>query len=125
MPAMRSGLLAVAAVALVAVAGCTHGPKHRPGGSSQTGHAGGTAVVGSRLHWHSCGHASGPLRCASLQVPLNYAKPSGRKITLALAEVPATAPPSRRQGILVVNPGGPGGSMWLPGGVNLAKIGRA
>src|SRR5579859_392466 len=102
MPAISRGLLAVAAGVLVAAAGCTQGPKHQPGGShSQTSHAGGTAVAGSRVNWHSCGRASGRLRCASLQVPLNYANPSGRKITLALAEVPATAPPSRRQGILV------------------------
>ena len=41
----------------------------------------------------------------------------GRKITLALSEVPATAPPSKRQGIMLVNPGGPGGS-----GLNLAAF---
>jgi len=43
-------------------------------------------------------------------VPLDYAHPTGRKITLALTEVPATAPASKQQGILLVNPGGPGGS---------------
>jgi pimeloyl-ACP methyl ester carboxylesterase len=43
-------------------------------------------------------------------VPLDYSKPDGTKITLALSEVPATAPPARRQGILLVNPGGPGAS---------------
>jgi pimeloyl-ACP methyl ester carboxylesterase len=50
------------------------------------------------------------LQCASLQVPLNYRKPDGRRITLALSEVPATAPAGRRQGVLLVNPGGPGGA---------------
>ena len=50
------------------------------------------------------------MRCAGLRVPLNYANPGGRSITLALSEVPATAPPGQRQGILLVNPGGPGGS---------------
>ena len=50
-------------------------------------------------------------------MPLNYAKPHGRSITLALSEVPATAPPSQRQGILLVNPGGPGGS-----GLSLASF---
>ena len=48
------------------------------------------------------------LRCASLQVPLNYSDPGGRKITLALSEIPATAPAAQRQGVLLVNPGGPG-----------------
>jgi pimeloyl-ACP methyl ester carboxylesterase len=48
------------------------------------------------------------MKCASLQVPLNYADPSGRKITIALSMVPATAPRSQQQGIMLVNPGGPG-----------------
>jgi pimeloyl-ACP methyl ester carboxylesterase len=48
------------------------------------------------------------MRCASLSVPLNYADPGGRKITLALSEIPATAPAAQRQGVLLVNPGGPG-----------------
>jgi pimeloyl-ACP methyl ester carboxylesterase len=50
------------------------------------------------------------LQCASLKVPLDYRHPGGRKITLALSRVPATAPASRRQGVLLVNPGGPGGT---------------
>ena len=102
---MKRGVLAVAATAMVAVAGCTggsagHHPARRPGDSpAAAGQAG--------LHWRSC---NAGLRCASLRVPLDYARPAGRKITLALSEVPATAPPSQRQGILLVNPGGPGGS---------------
>jgi len=50
------------------------------------------------------------MQCASVQVPLDYTHPNGRKITLALSRVPATAPPGQRQGVLLVNPGGPGGS---------------
>lgn len=50
-----------------------------------------------------------------LPVPLNYRQPSGRTITIALSEIPATAPASRRQGVLLVNPGGPGASgLGLP-----------
>ena len=45
-----------------------------------------------------------------LSVPLDYADPGGRHISLALDMIPATAPPSQQQGILLVNPGGPGGS---------------
>ena len=45
-----------------------------------------------------------------LSVPLNYADPGGRHISLALDMIPATAPPSQQQGILLVNPGGPGAS---------------
>jgi len=81
------------------------------------------APASSRLHWHPCPEITigtpGPSRmqCTSLQVPLNYADPAGRKITLALSEVPATAPVAQRQGVLLVNPGGPGAS-----GLSLAPM---
>ena len=41
-------------------------------------------------------------------MPLNYADPGGRKITIALSMIPATAPVAKQQGVLLVNPGGPG-----------------
>ncbi len=41
-------------------------------------------------------------------MPLNYADPGGRKITIALSMVPATAPAAQQQGVMFVNPGGPG-----------------
>ncbi len=55
-------------------------------------------------------------------MPLNYADPGGRKITLALSEIPATAPAGQRQGVLLVNPGGPGasGRPWRPTAAGLA-----
>jgi pimeloyl-ACP methyl ester carboxylesterase len=52
-----------------------------------------------------------------LSVPLNYADPGGRKIKIALSEIPATAPVSQQQGVLLVNPGGPGGT-----GLDLAQF---
>jgi pimeloyl-ACP methyl ester carboxylesterase len=58
------------------------------------------------LHWADCG---GRLQCASLEVPLDYDDPSGSMITLAVAMLPATDPDARI-GVLVTNPGGPGGS---------------
>src|SRR4029077_18392706 len=65
------------------------------------------------LHWHHCAgllaHAGVP-DCAMLSVPVDYAKPGGKHISLALDMIPATAPKSQQQGILLVNPGGPGGS---------------
>jgi pimeloyl-ACP methyl ester carboxylesterase len=70
----------------------------------------GSRPAGAPLHWHSCSALGSRVRCASLQVPLDYARPQGRKITLALSEVPATAPASQQEGDLLVNPGGPGGS---------------
>ncbi|MER6128906.1 alpha/beta hydrolase [Streptomyces sp. NPDC001795] len=59
--------------------------------------------------WKKCATAAYPtLQCASVTVPLNYANPLGRQITLALSRVPHTA--KTYQGPLLVNPGGPGGS---------------
>ena len=69
----------------------------------------GAPSAASRLTWQSCSVQGAPLQCASLQVPLDYSHPDGRKITLALSRVPATAPAGQRQGVLLVNPGGPGG----------------
>ena len=62
----------------------------------------------STLNWKPCTGQLAGLQCASLQVPLNYADPGGRKITIALSMVPATAPRAQQQGVMLVNPGGPG-----------------
>ncbi len=88
-----------------------------PGGT-QAGaapQATGPVIPGHRstLHWHPCtGQLAqqGVPECAMLSVPVDYAKPGGRHISLALDMIPATAPKSQQQGILLVNPGGPGAS---------------
>ncbi|HEV7786544.1 MAG TPA: alpha/beta hydrolase [Thermoanaerobaculia bacterium] len=48
-------------------------------------------------------------QCATLQLPLDYADPNGRKIEVAVSRVRAANRASRR-GVLLLNPGGPGGS---------------
>src|ERR1700691_3541998 len=111
-------VVAAAAVTIAGgIAGCGGSP--RPPATPAASAAGaGAAGSGTRsLSWHSCTAQGASLQCASLQVPLDYSHPDGRKITLALSEVPATAPPSKRQGVLLVNPGGPGGS-----GLSLASF---
>jgi len=118
--------LAVGAAALLAVTACTSpgSTTATPPGAAATGAqpaaaAGSTADAGpivptaSTLHWHSCSAQlarTGVPDCTTLSVPLNYADPGGRHISLALDMVPATAPPSQQQGIMLVNPGGPGAS---------------
>ncbi|WP_459182894.1 alpha/beta hydrolase [Streptomyces sp.] len=68
-----------------------------------------TSAPARAVAWKACGTTSYPkLQCAKLKVPLDYAHPAGRKITLALSRIPHTA--AKYQGPLVVNPGGPGGS---------------
>ncbi|MFD5095122.1 alpha/beta fold hydrolase [Amycolatopsis thailandensis] len=47
--------------------------------------------------------------CAMVPVPVDYAKPDGRKIDIAVSRRKATDP-ARRQGVVLLNPGGPGQS---------------
>jgi pimeloyl-ACP methyl ester carboxylesterase len=101
---------ALSAVGAVALAGCTSGGG--PGGAGSSSPAG-SGSPRSALHWQSCtigGSQGVQMECANLQVPLDYSHPGGRKITLALSMVPATAPASQQQGVMLVNPGGPGAS---------------
>lgn len=66
-----------------------------------------TTVQPSKITWKNCGMDDLPnLQCASVKVPLNYAKPHGRQITLALSRTPHTA--KKYQGPLLINSGGPG-----------------
>jgi pimeloyl-ACP methyl ester carboxylesterase len=109
--------LSLGAAALLAVTACTSPgatADTRPSpAAGRTPDAGPTVPAHSTLHWHSC---SGQLAqmgipdCTTLSVPLDYADPGGRHISLALDMIPATAPQSQQQGIMLVNPGGPGGS---------------
>ncbi|WP_202232817.1 alpha/beta fold hydrolase [Actinacidiphila reveromycinica] len=45
------------------------------------------------------------LECGSLQVPLDYSRPNGRKITLALTRAEHTAPADQYQGVVLLNRG--------------------
>ncbi|MCT9081771.1 alpha/beta hydrolase [Streptomyces fulvoviolaceus] len=50
------------------------------------------------------------VECGRLTVPLDWKHPDGRHIEIAVSRVPASGSPAERRGILLVNPGGPGGS---------------
>ncbi|WP_158226769.1 alpha/beta fold hydrolase [Amycolatopsis vastitatis] len=65
------------------------------------------AAARTGLSWTPCAEPSLAqlgLECATLAVPVDHTRPRGRKITLALSRKKAV----RSQGVLVVNPGGPG-----------------
>jgi pimeloyl-ACP methyl ester carboxylesterase len=49
-------------------------------------------------------------QCAMVSVPLDYSRPKGEKIQLAISRMRHTSPASKYQGVMLVNPGGPGGS---------------
>lgn len=58
-----------------------------------------------QLDWSPC--RTGGDQCATLQVPLDYSKPRGRTIGIAVLLNPADQSPAKARD-LVVNPGGPG-----------------
>lgn len=63
------------------------------------------------LTWGACTpallDANPDFTCATASVPLDYRKPTGAKIQLAVSKLPATGP-GARLGSVFVNPGGPG-----------------
>ncbi|MFD3685497.1 alpha/beta hydrolase [Nocardiopsis sp. NPDC058631] len=64
---------------------------------------------GQDVAWAPCTEAELPgLECADVEVPLDYADPDGTRITVAVSRGTATDA-ERRRGILLTNPGGPGG----------------
>jgi pimeloyl-ACP methyl ester carboxylesterase len=85
-------------------------------GLAGSGAASAEPVRPSRVNWQPCPDAEG-VDCASIQVPLDWARPRGEKITIGLARRPAKDP-AKRIGSILMDPGGPGGS-----GVDVVKFG--
>lgn len=59
--------------------------------------------------WGDCPIPDPVMQCALITVPLDYAAPAGPTIEIAVSRIRATDPQQRR-GVLLLNPGGPGGS---------------
>ncbi|MEU6483731.1 alpha/beta hydrolase [Streptomyces sp. NPDC046887] len=65
------------------------------------------------IDWKDCPADWGlekPIQCGFVKVPLDYAKPLGRTIDIAVDRIGSTGTKDERQGALIYNPGGPGGS---------------
>ena len=61
------------------------------------------------LQWGPCADDVDPeFECATMTVPLDYANPTGQQIGIAVIRLPAAS--GRREGAVLLNPGGPGGS---------------
>ncbi|MFF3122905.1 alpha/beta hydrolase [Streptomyces sp. NPDC057908] len=59
--------------------------------------------------WQRCDAGSpATYQCATLKVPLDYSDPDGKKIDIAVSRLKASSTKERR-GVLLLNPGGPGG----------------
>lgn len=68
------------------------------------------------LQWNACPEGvenpdDGPprLQCATVPVPLDYENPDGTRIDITISRLPSENPDTRR-GVLLLNPGGPGGT---------------
>ncbi|GAA3486183.1 alpha/beta hydrolase [Streptomyces cremeus] len=120
------GAATLGSLVLTALAAAPTGAAGGPGGSPE---ARGVALAAQRAS--VSGTSFGPcpeseqlpeaVRCATVKVPLDYAKPGGRQIGLTVSRLkaggkdPKTKKPVARQGALVYNPGGPGASsMYFP-----------
>jgi pimeloyl-ACP methyl ester carboxylesterase len=59
--------------------------------------------------WHRCDTSMpASFQCATIEVPLDYARPGGKTLKLAISRM-KTSVPGKRHGALFFNPGGPGG----------------
>jgi len=72
------------------------------------------------ITWSTCptypGLPDAGMLCGTVSVPLDYRNPAGPHIDIAVSKIPA-ANPAQRRGVLLVNPGGPGGA-----GLNIPRL---
>ncbi|MEU2910106.1 alpha/beta hydrolase [Streptomyces massasporeus] len=109
-----------ALVTATLIAGAVAAPANASAGSGygQDREARGAAIAAARaakagIDWQDCPadwNLAKPIRCGYVTVPLDYAKPYGKQIKLAVDRIGNTGSKAERQGALVYNPGGPGGS---------------
>ncbi|WP_370890712.1 alpha/beta hydrolase [Janibacter sp. GXQ6167] len=81
---------------------------------------GGGTYTPPSVRWGTCANsrlADAGAECGKVLVPLDYAKPRGQKIAIAVSRIKAKKG-TRYLGPMLVNPGGPGGS-----GLTLARLG--
>jgi len=101
----RLPLLAVGVAAvMVVLAGCQFFPTAQP--SSGPPPVDTDGFYSQVLQWQPCGEGQ---ECAVAKAPIDWDSPAGGAIDLALVKHVATG---TKQGSLLLNPGGPGGSGW-------------
>ncbi len=68
------------------------------------------AYAQQKPRWKRCDAESpATFQCATVRVPLDHSRPDGRKLDIAVSRIKATGTKERR-GVLLLNPGGPGGA---------------
>lgn len=111
---------AFVAVLVLAISACGAAPAAKPAAASAATATAApspdlTSFYSQSLDWSACGKN----QCANLTVPLDYTKPAGETIKIAVLRLAATDQ-QNKMGALVINPGGPGGS-----GVDFAAQGAS
>ena len=124
-------LVSAAAVAVLVGAGVAttgagaanahQAPATHAAGQKSVQHLGAGGYTPPPITWGAC--ASQRLQdagatCGMVTVPLNYDRPQGRTIQLAVSRIAHKTSDADAQGVMLVNPGGPGGS-----GLGLARLG--
>ncbi len=115
-PFRRVALIGATAAALAAgtVAAAPASPQ-APGGRAE---AYGVRVAAARaaragIDWTACPKdwdLAAPIQCGHVTVPVDYARPGGASVRIAVDRALSTGSRAERQGALLYNPGGPGGS---------------
>ena len=100
---MRKVLLAAAALGGAILVALSAGDA-AAGAPDRTPRANG---VGAPIAWGECNPPGEDLQCARIRVPLDWDRPNGRTISLAVIRHLASKP-EQRIGTMFVNPGGPG-----------------
>ncbi|MFE1902745.1 alpha/beta hydrolase [Streptomyces gardneri] len=113
---LRTSATALAAAGLI-LSGCTGGSDAAASRTTEAAARASASVApesgalkryyGQKPKWRECGVTG--FQCATLLAPLDYAKPDGGDVELAVSRIRAGGP-GKRLGSLLVNPGGPGGS---------------
>lgn len=100
------------AVLVAAVSGLSLAGLDGANASAAPGRAAVVATTGGTLSaWTNCG---GAMKCATLTVPLDHDNPAAGEIQLAVSRIEAD-PAVDYYGVMLTNPGGPGGpGLWMP-----------
>ncbi|MET1074577.1 MAG: alpha/beta hydrolase, partial [Umezawaea sp.] len=74
-----------------------------------------SAAPAATVRWVECpADVVAPgVECGTLQVPLDYRKPDGRRIEVMISRL-ASKNPAKRRGVLLTNPGGPSEGLTFP-----------
>ncbi|MCW2751450.1 MAG: hypothetical protein JWR83_2560 [Aeromicrobium sp.] len=98
---------AVVSAGVIAIVASNNGSDTKfvaPTPSTSAAPTGLSAFYHQKVTWHDCKNG----KCATIKVPIDYAKPDGATTNLSLKVIPSTS--GKATHTMFVNPGGPGGS---------------